>query len=219
MTDPHNPNIINPEPKEHTMKRFTALFTAALLAVLCSPLMAQEPAKPKPKAKATTKAPKKINWDRVAASVDTHDPAYIEAATAAIRETMERNFQASSAEDLKALMATMTSNCPDRENFQKECKKMFEETDVYIRLVDCRWITSWQDSRGLWAAVEIKQWTIPKDDKVEYSEYRHRSGLLPEYELCEYQLFCRVEKGQWKAHAINSNVFEAQWPEDKKPER
>jgi hypothetical protein len=116
-------------------------------------------------------------------------------------------------------MATMTSDCPDRENFQKECKKMFEETDVYIRLVDCRWITSWHDSRGLWAAVEIKQWTVPKDDKVEYSEYRHRSGLLPEYELCEYQLFARVEKGQWKAHAINSNVFEAQWPEDQKPER
>ena len=209
------------KPKEHTMTRFTALFSVALLAVLCSPLMAQESAKPtpKPKAKTTAKAKKKINWDRVAASVDTHDPAYIEAATAAIRETMERNFQASSAEDLKALMATMTSNCPDRENFQKECKKMFEETDVYIRLVDCRWITSWQDSRGLWAAVEIKQWTIPKDDKVQYSEYRHRSGLLPEYELCEYQLFARVEKGQWKAHVINGNVFEAQWPEEQKPER
>jgi len=142
--------------KEKTMNRLSAALAAVTLAVLCSPLMAQEPAEPKPKAKATAKATKKINWDRVAASVDTHDPAYIEAATAAIRETMERNFQASSAEDLKALMATMTSNCPDRENFQKECKKMFEETDVYIRLVDCRWITSWQDSRGLWAAVEIK---------------------------------------------------------------
>jgi hypothetical protein len=132
---------------------------------------------------------------------------------------MERNFQASSAEDLKALMATMTSTCPDRENFMRECKQMFEETDVYIRLVDCRWLTSWQDSRGLWAAVEIKQWTVPKDDKVEYSEYRHRSGLLPEYELCEYQLFARVEKGQWKAHVINGPVYEAQWPDDKKPSR
>jgi hypothetical protein len=205
---------------ETTMNRLSPLLAAVTLAVLCSPLMAQEPAKPKPKAKSTAKATKKINWDRVSASVDTHDPAYIEAATAAIRETMERNFQASSAEDLKALMATMTSNCPDRENFQKECKKMFEDTDVYIRLVDCRWITSWQDSRGLWAAVEIKQWTVPKDDNVEYSEYRHRSGLLPQWELCEYQLFARVEKGQWKAHVINGNVFEAQWPEDeKKPER
>jgi hypothetical protein len=180
--------------------------------------MAQESAKPtpKPKAKTTAKAKKKINWDRVS---DPYDHEYVEAATAAIRETMERNFQASSAEDLKALMATMTSDCPDRENFQKECKKMFEDTDVYIRLVDCRWITSWHDSRGLWAAVEIKQWTVPKDDKVEYSEYRHRSGLLPDYELCEYQLYCRVEKGQWKAHVINGNVFEAQWPEEQKPER
>lgn len=42
---------------------------------------------------------------------------------------------------------------------QKEAKnigraRMFKETDVYIRLVDCKWITSWQDSRGLWAAAE-----------------------------------------------------------------
>ena len=112
------------------MNRLRAALAAVIFAVLCSPLMAQEPAKPKPtpkpRAKTTAKAPKKINWDRVAASVDTHDPAYVEAATAAIRETMERNFQASSGEDLKALMATMTSNCPDRENFQKECKEMFE---------------------------------------------------------------------------------------------
>ncbi len=105
---------------------------------------------------------------------------------------MEENFRAHTAEDLKALMATMTSNCPDRENFMKECKKMFEDTDVYIRLVDVHWITSWRDSKGLWAAVDIKQWTVPKDDDVEYSEYRHRSGLLPKWELCEYQLHCRV---------------------------
>ena len=151
--------------------------------------------------------------------MDTEHPEYVEAATAAIREVMERNFQASSAEDLKAVMATMTSNCPDRENFMKECQKMFDDTDVYIRLVDCKWITSWRDSKGLWAAVDIKQWTVPKDDDVEYSEYRHRSGLLPKWELCEYQLHCRVEKGQWKAHVINGNVFEAMWPEDQKPER
>ena len=158
-------------------------------------------------------------WDRVGVSVSAHDPAYIEVATAAIREVMEQNFQAASAEDLKALMATMTSNCPDRENFQKECKKMFEETDVYMRLVDCRWITSWRDSKGLWAAVDIKQWTVPKDDNVAYTEYRHRSGLLPEYELCTFQLYCRVENGQWKAHKTNGNIFPAEWPNDQAPAR
>ncbi len=198
------------------MKRFVALGTWALLAFLCSPSLAQSPVKSKPRAK--PRVERSFNWDRVS-MVDTYDHAYVEAATVAIREVMERNFQASSAEDLKALMATMTSNCPDRENFMKECKKMFEDTDVYIRLVDCKWITSWRDSKGLWAAVEIKQWTVPKDDKVEYSEYRHRSGLLPKWELCEYQLFARVENGQWKAHVINGNVFEAMWLEDKKPER
>lgn len=151
--------------------------------------------------------------------MDTEHPEYVDAATAAIREVMEENFRAHTAEDLKALMATMTSNCPDRENFMKECKKMFEDTDVYIRLVDVHWITSWRDSKGLWAAVDIKQWTVPKDENVEYSEYRHRSGLLPKWELCEYQLHCRVENGQWKAHVINGNVFVAEWPKNKKPER
>lgn len=196
------------------MNRLRAALAAVMLAVLCSTLMAQAPAKPKPQPKPA----QRMNWNRVS-MMDTEDPEYVEEATAAIREVMERNFQACTAEDLDAVMDTMTSNCPDRENFMKECQKMFDDTDVYIRLVDCKWITSWRDSKGLWAAVDIKQWTVPKDDNVEYSEYRHRSGLLPKWELCEYQLYCRVEKGQWKAHAINGNVFEAQWPEDKKPER
>jgi hypothetical protein len=214
MTLQENKSV--PSTKEQNMKRFVALGTWALVAFLCSPSLAQSPVKSKPRAK--PRAERSFNWDRVS-MVDTYDHAYVEAATVAIREVMERNFQASSAEDLKAVMATMTSNCPDRENFMRECQKMFDDTDVYIRLVDCKWITSWRDSKGLWAAVEIKQWTVPKDDKVEYSEYRHRSGLLPKWELCEYQLFARVENGQWKAHVINGNVFEAMWPEDKKPER
>lgn len=194
------------------MNRFSAVLTTVFIAFLCSPLMAQSPAKPKPQPKPA----QRMNWNRVD---DTHDPDYVEAATAAIRETMERNFQACTAEDLDALMDTMTSDCPDRENFMKECQKMFDDTDVYVRLVDCKWITSWKNSRGLWAAVDIKQWTVPKDDDVNYTEYRSKSALLPEYELCEYQLYCRVEKGEWKGHAINSNVFPAEWPEDKKPER
>jgi hypothetical protein len=198
------------------MTRFTALFAAALLAVFSSPAIAQAPAKPKAKAKATAKATKKINWDRVS---DPYDHEYVEAAKVAIRGVMEENFRAHNVENLKALMATMTSNCPDRENFMRECQTMFDDTDVYIQLVDCKWITSWRDSKGLWAAVEIKQWTVPKDDKVEYSEYRHRSGLLPKWELCEYQLFARVENGRWKAHVINGPVYEAQWPEDQKPAR
>ena len=198
------------------MKRFVVFLAVAAFVFLCSPSIAQPPAKHKPQAK--PQAARKINWDRVSI-MDTEHPEYVDAATAAIREVMEENFRAHTAEDLKALMATMTSNCPDRENFMRECKKMFEDTDVYIRLVDVYWITSWRDSKGLWAAVDIKQWTVPKDENVEYSEYRHRSGLLPKWELCEYQLHCRVENGQWKAHVINGNVFVAEWPKNKKPER
>jgi hypothetical protein len=194
------------------MNRLSTLLAAVTLAFLCSPLIAQSPAKPNPK------PAQKMNWNRVS-MMDTEKPDYVEAATAAIREVMEQNFRAHTAEDLKALMDTMTSNCPDRENFMKECQKMFDDTDVYIRLVDCKWITSWRDTKGLWAAVDIKQWTVPKDEDVDYTEYRQRSGLLPKWELCEYQLYARVENGRWKAHAINGNVFEAMWPEDKKPKR
>ena len=196
------------------MKQFVVFFTAAACALLCSPSTGQPPSKRKPQA--APQADRAFNWARVD---NCHEHKYVEAATAAIREVMEQNFRAHTAEDLKALMDTMTSNCPDRENFMKECQKMFDDTDVYIRLVDCKWITSWRDTKGLWAAVDIKQWTVPKDEDLDYTEYRHRSGLLPKWELCEYQLHCRVEKGQWKAHAINSNVFEAMWPQDKKPKR
>jgi len=153
-------------------------------------------------------------WDRV---TDPYNHEYVDAATAAIREVMEENFRACTTEDLKAVMTTMTSNCPDRENFMVECQKMFDDTDVYIRLVDCRWITSWRDTKGLWAAVQITQWTMAKDDDVDYTEYRHRSGLLPKWELCEYQLYARVEKGQWKAHVINGGMSEAFWPAGRAP--
>jgi hypothetical protein len=176
-------------------------FMTSVILLLCSCVVAE--------AQHNAKSGK---WNRVS---DPYNHEYVEAATAAIREVMEQNFQAHAVEDLKALMATMTSNCPDRENFMRECKQMFDDTDVYIRLVDCRWITSWRDSQGLWAAVEIKQWTVPKDEDLDYSEYRHRSGLLPKWELCEYQLFARVENGQWKAHVINGNVHEAHWPEER----
>ena len=198
------------------MQRLLVFFIAVSLAFQCGDSSAEPP--PKSKSQAARQAPRKINWDRVGV-MDTYEHEYVKAATAAIRGVMEDNFRAHNAEDLKALMATMTSNCPDRENFMRECKQMFEDTDVYIRLVDCKWITSWRDSKGLWAAVEIKQWTMPKDENVDYTEYRHRSGLLPKWELCEYQLYARVENGRWKAHVINGPVYEAQWPEDRKPAR
>jgi hypothetical protein len=176
---------------------------ALVFSVLCTPVFAQ----------ANKKTGK---WNSVS---NPGDARYIEAATDAIREVMEQNFQAHTAEDLKTLMSTMTSNCPDRENFVQECQQMFDDTDVYIRLVDCRWITSWRDTKGLWAAVQITQWTMPKDEDVDYTEYRHRSGLLPRWELCEYQLYARVEKGQWKAHVINGPPSEAMWPNGKAPAR
>jgi hypothetical protein len=50
-------------------------------------------------------------WDRV---TDPYNHEYVDAATAAIREVMEENFRACTTEDLKAVMTTMTSNCPDR---------------------------------------------------------------------------------------------------------
>jgi hypothetical protein len=63
--------------------------------------------------------------------------------------------------------------------------------------------------------VQVTQWTVPKDQDVDYSEYRQRSALLPPYELCEYQLRCQTENKEWKCHAIVSRVDEAQWPEAK----
>lgn len=188
------------------MARTLTIALATVLAALCLPVEAQTKARSK-------KSTQKINWYAVQ---DPDDPDFLAAAQVAITEAVEANFRACTEENLKALMAAHTSNCPDREQFMKEAQKMFDETDVYVRLVKLEILDTWTTGpNGPRAIVNVWQWTVPKDEEIEYSEYRSRSAMLPKYELCEYQLRLHVENNQWKCHSINGQVFEAHWPEEK----
>ena len=192
------------------MKHVFAVLLTLVLATASALATAQTKGRPK-------KPPKKIDWAAFHMhTLEEPDGEFMPLAMAAIRDLVERNFQACNEEDLKKLMALHTSNCPDREEFAKECQKMFDETDVYIRLIDLKFLDAWMAGpHGPRVIVQVTQWTVPKDQDVDYSEYRQRSALLPPYELCEYQLRCQTENNEWKCHAIVSRVDEAQWPDEK----
>ena len=196
------------------MKTFLTLLLAVAIAVTSVVAMAQTKGRSK-------KLPKKIDWAAFHMhKLEEPDGDFLPLAMAAIRDLVERNFQACNEEDLKKLLALHTTNCPDRDEFAKECQKMFDETDVYIRLIDLKFVDAWMaGTHGPRVIVQVTQWTVPKDQDIDYSDYRKQSALLPPYELCEYQLRCQTENNEWKCHAIVSRVDEAQWPDDKSSEK
>lgn len=147
---------------------------------------------------------------------DCYDPAFEEWAMTEIRAVVEENFAAVNAEDIDRLMATHTSDCPDREKFIRETKQAFEDFDVYVRLVDLRWgggsnaSTVYKD--GHRCSVIVTQHTRPaNEDAGDYTAYRGNSALLPESELVFYTLHCHMEDGKWKIHMINGNVNPTTW--------
>jgi hypothetical protein len=195
------------------VKKFMLLLLFSFSFLFCDAAWAQTKTKRvKPVSNRTAKT-QKINWYAVQ---DPDDPEFIKAALAAVTETIEANFRACTEENIDALMAVHTKNCPDRELFREECLKMFADTDVYVRLVKVEMLDSWTTGpNGPRVIVNVWQWTVPRTGNVEYTEYRNKSALLPKYELCEYQMQLRVENNEWKCHALNGQIFEAQWPESK----
>lgn len=121
----------------------------------------------------------------------------------AIRSVLEENFQATTAEDLPRLMATISSKAPERDQFAKESQDVFDRTDVYVRLDDFQMV-GWQPP---FAAARVVQTTLPKEenDRQEGNVYyATNSALLPEAETVEYiQVFLK-ERGKWKVHEITS---------------
>jgi hypothetical protein len=198
------------------VKKATLLLTLVLAFLFGASADAQTKAKRVKSTPARAAKKDKINWYAVQ---DPDDPEFIKAALAAITETIEANFRACTEENIEALMAVHTSNCPDRELFREECLKMFADTDVYIRLVKVELIDSWTTGpNGPRVIVNVWQWTVPMDSTVEYTEYRNKSALLPKYELCEYQMRLHVENNEWKCHSLNGQIFEAHWPEEQEKE-
>lgn len=132
----------------------------------------------------------------------------------AIREVVEENFRTSNNEDLTGCMATMTPYMPNREEFVSQLKEFFEQTNVYIRLVDLQFVSAEIADHGPAAAVRVTQQTITRgDEDLPYSELRTRSAMLPPWEVCEFDLVVHKIKGKWLIHKTTVNVREAQLPE------
>ncbi len=123
-----------------------------------------------------------------------------------MRAALEANFQALTAEDLPALMATTSrySGSPaEVAEFKQEAQQMFADTDVYVRLVNFQ-LVKFQPPR---AYAIVQQLTLPADEADHQPRqgklnFRHHSALLPEYQLVEYKQRFNFENGEWKVHRI-----------------
>lgn len=123
-----------------------------------------------------------------------------------MRAILEENFQALTAENLPALMATTSrySGSPAQvAEFKREAQQMFDDTDVYVRLVNFQ-LVKFQPPR---AYAIVQQLTLPADEadhrpRQGELNFRHHSALLPEYQLVEYKQRFNFENGQWKVHRV-----------------
>lgn len=109
----------------------------------------------------------------------------------ACRAVLEENFNAFNYENSDALVATISPAAERRpgqiEEFRREAEKLFEEEDVYIKLVLFEVIAQ----RGDRLLGRVVQTTIKKGDEDGTSTlnhiFRHRSALLPMWRNAEYK--------------------------------
>lgn len=133
-----------------------------------------------------------------------------------IRAVLQANFQACNEENLEALMATCSREPPGTEEFAEEAKKLFKDTDVYLRLADFELL----ELRPPFASARVIQITLPANEKDRQTGdarqvfFRGNSALLPQWETCEYTQTFKKEGGKWKLYAITTKPTPAVWPPD-----
>jgi hypothetical protein len=133
-----------------------------------------------------------------------------------IRSVLQANFQACNEENLDALMATCSREPDGTDEFAAEARKLFEQTDVYLRVADFELL----ELKPPYASARVIQITLPKDEKDRTSGdarqvfFRGNSALLPQWETCEYTQTFKKEQGKWKLYAITTKPKPAVWPPD-----
>jgi hypothetical protein len=141
-----------------------------------------------------------------------------------MRAVLEENFQACNEENLKKLLGTtsrFTGTPQQMAEFAAEAKQMFEDTDVYMRLVDFQ-LTDFSPPIAYATVIQL---TLPAEEKrsdedianrkLGTTHFRSNSALLPEYELCSYRQRFNFEGGKWKVHKVVSRPVKAEWPDKK----
>jgi hypothetical protein len=144
---------------------------------------------------------------------------WVESVMPKVREVLEQNIQACNAEDATALLATMHSKLPGRDEFESEAKQLFEETNIYIRILDVAYDVRYTDTdpnpKFTKFALEVTQHTQLGDgDEEAYTRFRERSALLPP-EYCKYVQTFKLEKGKWKVDKILGKPIELSGPPSK----
>lgn len=129
-----------------------------------------------------------------------------ETAADKMRATLERNFQACNTESIEDLMDTQARSLPkaDMDKFRDEAERLFEETDVYLRLEDFQLI----QIKGNFAAAHVVQVTLPGDEALRNNPnecqrlYRNYTMLLPEHERVAYVQTFKREGNTWRLWEI-----------------
>ena len=133
-----------------------------------------------------------------------------------IRAVLQANFQACNEENLDALMGTLSVAMDGRQEFADEARKLFGDTDVYLRLADFELL----ELRPPFASARVIQITLPANEKDRESGdarqvfFRGNSALLPSWECVTYTQQFRKENGKWKVHLITTKPKPAVWPPD-----
>lgn len=121
-----------------------------------------------------------------------------------LRSLLQRNFDASNAENLEALMETIHSDAPGRKSFPREVADVFKHTDIYTRLDEFK--LKRVDFKGTYAEARVVQTTVPKNEKDRQSgnvHFQTNSAMLPKHETVWYQMaFQREANGEWKIYKM-----------------
>lgn len=122
-----------------------------------------------------------------------------------VTAAMQVNFEACNREDIKSVMDSCAVEMPDRDKFERETIDVFEEKDIYYRLVSCDLI----EVKFPYALAKIVQETHLKDRSASDKKqlyYRNSSALVPEEECVEYLNTFKCEDGVWKLLVIVSEM-------------
>jgi hypothetical protein len=144
------------------------------------------------------------------------DLRWVESVMPDVRGVLEQNIQACNAEDVEGILATMHGGLPGRDEFADEARQLFEETNIYVRILDVAYFPALTETdpnpRYTRFALEVTQHTSLVDgDSEAYTHFREHSALLPP-EYCRYIQTFKLEKGKWKVDKIINKPIELAGP-------
>lgn len=121
--------------------------------------------------------------------------------TKAITKLMEENCAAATAEDLPRVLATMSSEMPQRDLFIEQCKREWAETSSYHKVENVKVVRT----RGAYAIAIITQTVVTQTeaedadaDHAPDPELSHAMSLHTDVPTTQIPMLFKREKGKWK---------------------